>query len=1081
MVALESTGAFVFALIMAVSQFVEPLSSSKVDEIVGKAQLSSEARAVYEFQPLTLQQLETLNNEELAIYLRTACTRIRNQAILTEESFNKGKLIELTVLNMIANGVDVVSLKQLQSRLLPEEEFDAELAVRYFVKACEDKDERFPLDVLTYYDLSGAVQKYKDFAEQLPHWKSLDDLPLLPELIQIQNQKGENLGELYKIDTLTENGKVEVVRKNRRINLSEGEVPELMMKALVSIEDSRFWNFEPEGSEDYKGHRGFDFKGALRAGNSTASGGDVQGGSTITMQLVKNYVLYNDVFREHSLGKRSMYRKLREVILARNLEEVLSKRQILTLYLNTIDFGRQSQGLAMAAKAYFNKNVGELELHEMTLLAALPKGPSYYNPDKNPEKLLQRRNYVLSRMASEGYITSQEAEQAKAKPLSVVEAHLENLMVKGYSHFYLSEIQNQVFQERKDQSPFASQAHKPVKAFMDEALQEYAVKALQEGLVDYEKSMGRFAVRPRFDQLPNIKDLVEKASVEKGEDPTSVYPSVLSQVPHPYEDGRHFIKAVILDSSTYGLEDGSTAKVNKEDKKQFVKEVLINGKFEKQPLEKWDVVLVDPHEGDYRLVSFTEVQGAIVIIENWTGNVLATSGGFSVGKNNRYMGPLGNRAFHAFRQPGSTIKPFLYLKAIHEGVSKDMSIANTSIVFPQRFIDGQRHCNRWNPQAYSTKEQSTLTVGEALATSKNLAAGHLFNYISGDYRSTYAPGGLYIENPDRYTNYTPLSDQLDRLWSLYLHFGIYEGWPEVGPCYSVILGSKETTVARMAGAYAMLANGGIPVRPTLYEGQYNNEPLQRPDVQIDGYAFNEIRGLLQNVLRYGTATRIKKWADVVFGKTGTSNNNKDAWFVGSTNEITVAVWVGYPDGKLLGRSGTGGRAALPVFQNFMERYFADRDKTNLVQENVSPEIVESEEENLPLVSSLDPNTLVEPMSGVILTQDVMDLFYTRTGQSILTIPSVKIGEIKISPIYFDDDPSNKEFWRVVFEYLSLEKLKLVKESYRGFYKQELSEIQHYDSLCLESGNQGSSCLQRDALMKELTPVFEFYYLNRYYF
>lgn len=1073
MVVLESTGAFVLALILAVSQFVEPLSPEKLAQVTSLREMSTRERAIFEFQPLPLATLETLTNEELAVYIRTACSRMRNEAVLTEESFDKGRLIELSVVNMVANGVDISSLQELQSRLLPAEEFDPALAVRYFVKACEDQDERFPIEVLTYYDLKGAVQTYREFSENLPQLETISELPELPQLVEVVDRDGNRVGELSQVDTTVVEGAVEVVRRNRRVILSEEQIPDLMMRAIVATEDSRFWNFQPEDSAEYRGHKGFDFKGALRAGNSTASGGTVQGGSTITMQLVKNYILYRDVHLEHRLSKRSMYRKLREVILADQIERLLTKKQILALYLNTIDFGRGTQGVALAAEAYFGKPLAELELHQIAVLAALPKGPSFYNPDTQPERLIERRNYVLARMQSEGFISRAEYDAAKAKPLDVKEQN-RIVTLSPYSHYYLSEVQNAVFSSSPFRSPLESESTAPLSIYMESDLQRFAAQALQRGLLDFERNKGELKVRTTFDQLPNIREEVEVQVAATKKQPLEVFAEILKSIPHPYEDAVHFAKAVVLVDNKLGLESGEIVRSHPDDRKFFFKkQVVVDGKSQVQPLSEWDVILVEKQGEDYRLVSYTDVQGAILVIENETGNVLATAGGFSIGKNNRYFGPTANRAFHALRQPGSTLKPFLYLKALNEGVTPDMQISNTDISFPERYINGQRHCNRWRPGAYSNDEAPIVTVTQALASSRNLAAAHLFNLISGDDRSYYSQGGLYLENPDRKATYTRLSDQLDRFWSLLMSFGIYDSWPETGPCYSVLLGSRETTVARLATAYAMLANGGKPIRPTLFKGQYDQIPLARPEVQISQQAYFQTQEILREVLRSGTSTQIRDWAQVVFGKTGTSNNNKDAWFVGSTKDITVAVWVGYPDGeRTLGAGGTGGRAAVPIFRNFLEKYF---EKYGIQGRPAGGESTQ----NIPRDQLAE--VWVDPATGLVFDAATLQLFYEHTAQNRVSPPLKPLDEVNVSPVYLAGDPANSVFWRIVFDYMALDKLERVKSSYRDFYERELLELERLEERCQVMGPESQDCRDRETIRARMQSLFDFYYVNRYYF
>ncbi len=305
MVALGTSGKLALSFLIAIAQFFEPLSETNMAQLEESRTLTEAERAIYTFQPQSGQDLKALDNHALATYLRTACVRFRNEAILTESSFRSGRLVSLSTLDFIANTIDLPTLEELQKGLLPEEKFDPQQGLRVLIKTCEDKDPRFPLEVLEEYNLQEAVDFYLSFESQLPQWSSPNDLPLLPEMYTAVDANGQPVSDLFSVETVRMGGQVQVVRRNRRINASESEIPMAMLQAIVAIEDAQFWNFQPEGTPEYKGHGGFDPRGALRAGKSTASGDGVQGGSTITMQLVKNYILYEDVNRDWNTSSPS--------------------------------------------------------------------------------------------------------------------------------------------------------------------------------------------------------------------------------------------------------------------------------------------------------------------------------------------------------------------------------------------------------------------------------------------------------------------------------------------------------------------------------------------------------------------------------------------------------------------------------------------------------------------------------------------------------------------------------------------------------------------------------------------------------
>lgn len=1065
--ALDISGKLALSFLIAIAQFFEPLPDQEMAALEQSRTLTEAERAIYTFQAKSGQELKTLSNHDLAQYLRTACVRFRNEAILTEESFRSGRLVELGTLDFIANTIDLESLKDLQKDLLPEEEFDPQLGLRLLIKTCEDKDPRFPLEVLEQNNLQDAVDFYLDFENQLPRWSTSSDLPILPQMYTAIDANGQPVSDLFSVETVRINGEVQVVRRNRRINASGSEIPLTMMQAIVAIEDAQFWNFQPEGTPEYRGHGGFDPRGALRAGKTTSSGDGVQGGSTITMQLVKNYILYEDVNREYALRKRSLHRKLNEMILSAQLERLLTKEQILIKYLNTIDFGRDTQGIKLAAKAYFNIPPESLELHQVATLAALPKGPSFYNPDRYPERLKGRRDYVLKRMNEEGYITADQMTEAQNQPLGIVPQERSSSRNNPYAGYYISELMNQIYQN--DRLPESNESNEIVIP-MKPDLQALAVQSLQRQLIAFDKSKGRLTARVQGDGLPNLKYRA-LIKINSGKDPVTAYSEVLKSLTPIYPELEHFEKAVLLEDGRLVMSNGETLSPG-ESHRKWLKRKNLDGT--KVSLVEGDIVFIDKNSNSdsYSIMGFPEVTGAIVVLENSTGNVLATAGGFSLGPHQRYLGPSSNRAFHAFRQPGSTLKPFLYLKALSEGLTPTTSIANTAISFPERYRDGKRHCNRWRPSSYGSGESAQVNLNNALTYSRNLASGHLLNAISGDNRSFYPSQNLYISNPSGgLKEFTPLTQKIDELWDFFMRFGLYSDVPNIGPCFSSILGAEEVNVARLAGAYQTLANNGVRKVPRLYSMKNFNGGGDI-NMQLDPMALFQLKGMLQSVVRNGTASRISEFSDRVAGKTGTSNNNKDAWFAGFTTDLTVVVWVGYPDNRTLGSKGTGGYAALPVFESFLRGFYA-----------LYPESAQKTLSDSPSVPDDWREVRVEPRTGLLLDEDFIRVFGQLTGQS--TLPPTE--PEYVSPTQYQNfgnrlayDPDNKTFYKLAYEYMTPDKKNRIERSFERTYKDYIRDAQNAQNRCNRT-QKYNDCRMVDQLLRRIPSVFEFYYYNREYF
>ncbi len=748
------------------------------------------------------------------------------------------------------------------------------------------------------------------------------------------------------------------------------------------------------------------------------------------------------------------------------MEHLLTKQQILVKYLNTIDFGRDTQGVKMAARAYFNKEIKNLELHEIATLAALPKGPSYYNPDKHTNRLKNRRNHVLKRMNQEGFITAAQMNEAQKQPLGVVSRQSSASQRNPYAGYYIAEIMNRIYQNKELPD---TNGRNEIVIPMKPDLQALAVQALQKQLIAFEKSKGQLTARIQGDGIPNLKNRAQ-IKISQGKDSVTAYSEVLHAMHPIYPELSHFDKAVINNDGKLVLANGDVLSPGKSHSKWMKRK---NSKGQKENLIEGDIVFIErSSSGSYKIMGFPEVTGAILVLENTTGNVLATAGGFSLGPDQRYLGPNSNNAFHAFRQPGSTLKPFLYLKALSEGIAPSTNIANTPISFPERYRDGERHCNRWRPASYSSGERTQVDLTNALTYSRNLASGHLLNLLSGDSRSRYASGSLYIPNPSgALKEFSPLTQTLDELWDFFMRFGLYTDMPSIGPCFSSILGAEEVSVAQLAGAYQTLANNGVRKKPKLYitKNSDNDEGIH---LQLDPMALFQLKGILQNVVQSGTASRISKLSDRVAGKTGTTNRSKDAWFAGITPELTVVVWVGYPDNRTLGSGGTGGKVALPVFESFLEGYY-----------QLYPQSAQKKLSDTPVVPEGWVDIRIESRSGLLIDDDFVRVFRRLTGQNNLPPAELEY----VSPNQYQNfsnrlafDPDNEEFYKLTFDYMTSAKKERIQRSFEHTYREYIRNAQRAQRRCNRTQNY-NDCREVEELLRRIPTVFSFYYYNRNYF
>ena len=716
-------------------------------------------------------------------------------------------------------------------------------------------------------DLAEVIRFYNDAVADLPDHRQLKDKKL-PGTTIVLDGRGDRFAEISEPE-------------HRRIWVPLSDIPEHVQKAFVAAEDKRFFQ-----------HKGIDERGLIRAfmGNLTQPGRP-QGGSTITQQVAKNLLVGADVTYE---------RKMREIILASRIERALSKQEILELYLNSIYLGRASWGVEMAARSYFDKSAKELTVAEGALLAGLTKGPNYFNPERQPARARERLAYVLNRMKEDGALA--EGEET-AKDLPVLAAYDRTRRDTG---FYMLD---QFVREAKATAGIEALTASSyvVHSTVIPELQRATEAALQEGLARYELNTGRF----RFEGAEaNLADAIQRIGTEQksgtppqgGQAGEPAWRTALKNARLPLYDV-HWTPAIVLDKAR-GKNAGDVIRVGLSDGR-VLPLMAWNASIRKN-LALYDVVYVRVTEPKGKTAARADlrirptVQGAALVLENRTGRILAMAGGFSY--------PLSqlNRTTQAQRQPGSAIKPLVYLAALRRGLQPNTLVLDAPLTLPPISNAGYaRERDYWTPKNYDNGASGVMTLRRALENSKNLVTVRLLD------------GGIEPE-PER---------SLDRICELAQEAQVYKDCVRY---YPLVLGAQPVRLVDLAAFYAAIANEGVRPSPHVIEevdrdgkSVFQHAPSSSIWVgSTDRVAFYQLKTMLQGVLQRGTAVGIRHLAPFVGGKTGTTDNENDAWFVGFSNDVTVAVWVGYDnaDGKrrTLGNGQTGAKVAVPIFEPIMQ-------------------------------------------------------------------------------------------------------------------------------------------------------------------
>lgn len=661
------------------------------------------------------------------------------------------------------------------------------------------------------------------------------------------------------------------------------KIPSRIKNAFIAAEDKHFYT-----------HGGIDYAGIVRAVinnlKNFGTGRRPAGASTITQQVAKNFLLSSEV---------SYVRKIKEAMLANRINKAFTKDHVLELYLNEIYLGNRSYGVAAAALNYFNKALDELEIEEVAYLAALPKGPNNYHPVRRHDAAVARRNWVISRMAEDGYITKEEAEVAKQKPLVVVSR--ESGFLKD-AEYYSEEVRRTISHNLGDDALY--EGGLIVRTTIDPKIQSIATKAFRKGLLDYDLRHGWRGAEKNISLEGDFLSTLKNTPLTKGAEPS-------------------WKKAVVvhteLEKADIVLEDGTKGTIYLKDiawakpalKNKFVGDTP---KDISKVLNLGDVIYVEKREESdaYGLRQIPDVEGGMAVIDPNTGKVLALVGGFSFAKSEF------NRATQAYRQTGSSFKPFVYLTALEMGYSPNDLILDAPFV-----LDQGAGLPKWKPVNYSKKFYGLMTLRQGIEQSKNLMTVRLAQDIG-----------------------------MDKVAEMTKRVGINDHLPEY---LSSSLGAAAARVLDMTAAYAIIAGGGKKITPYLIEriqdrtgktiykqDKYdchdcnathfeNQNPPEHPDTReqiVDPLSAYQMISILEGVAIRGTGARLRALNRHLAGKTGTTNENKDAWFIGFSPNLVAGVYVGYDEPISLGRIETGASAALPIFYDFMSEALKDVPDTN---------------------------------------------------------------------------------------------------------------------------------------------------------
>jgi len=629
------------------------------------------------------------------------------------------------------------------------------------------------------------------------------------------------------------------------------EIPQVMKDAVLSIEDSRFYQ-----------HGGLDYLGLIRAGIANLSKRKSQGASTITMQVARNVYLSTE---------KTYTRKIYEILLTFKLEHLLTKDQILEIYMNQIFLGNRAYGFASAAETYFGKSLKDITIAEAAMLAGLPKAPSAYNPISNPKRARSRQLYIIERMEENNYITAKQALEAKAEPLRIRPSNDKNRIHAEY----VAETVRQMMFAQYGQETYTRGLN--VYTTLQSSAQNAAYQALRQGIMDFERRQV-YRGPEKFIELPTNPKEMEDAIDEVLDD-------------HP--DNGDVMSAVVLEASPKKIvairQNAEQLEITGDGLKP-AQSGLSDKAGPNIKIKRGAVIrVVQTPKGTWEITQLPEVEGAFVAISPQDGSVRALVGGFDFAKNKF------NHVIQAWRQPGSSFKPFIYSAALEKGFTPTTVINDAPLFFDAGVTGGQP----WEPKNYDGTFEGPMTLRKGLAKSKNMISIRILQSVG-------------TRNAQEWVT----------------KFGFDE---DKHPAYlTMALGAGSVTPMQMATGYSVFANGGMRVQPHMITRVTDHKGkilVDSPPQMVDEAnraitprnAF-VMTSLLQEVTRSGTAAkaRVALKRDDIYGKTGTTNDSMDAWFAGYHRNLTAVVWIGYDTPRKLGDRETGGGLSLPVWISFME-------------------------------------------------------------------------------------------------------------------------------------------------------------------
>ena len=711
----------------------------------------------------------------------------------------------------------------------------------------------------------------------------------LPKISSLTDYRPPVITTVYSDD----NRKIAEFYNERRIVIPLSEMPRMLIDAFIAAEDARFFK-----------HKGIDFLSILRAYFKNIEAGTiVQGGSTITQQVTKSFLL---------TPEKNYTRKIKEVILAYRIDKKFTKEEILFLYLNQIYLGHGAYGVEAAAENYFGKSAKDLNLAECAILAGLPQAPSRYSPFRNPEKAKQRQIYVLNRMVAEGYITNIQATEAINTKLDIKPRR--NWYIEKVP-FYTEHIRRYI--EKKYGQDALYNAGLKIYTAVNIEMQKAAMKEIEKGLKALDKRQG---YRGPIKYL--AAEEIEAFSKQLQEEPEK----------NPVEEGK-IVRGVVIkvndtnDTATVRIGNAqgiiniaSMRWARKPDTEVPYYETRV--KHPGEVLNIGDVILVkinnkitDSDLWELELEQEPNTQAALLSIEAETGHVKVMVGGKDF-KESQF-----NRAIQSKRQPGSAFKPIIYAAAIDKGFTPASVIIDSSIVY-----EDSENNFKWKPKNYEEKFHGPTLLRDALAKSRNVVTIKILKAIGIDYAIDYARKLGITSNLNR--------------------------------DLSIALGSSGISLLEIVTTYSVFANIGYLIEPVFITQiiDRNGNVLEEANIErkkvIDQSTAYIITSLLEGVVKYGTGRRVRELNRPVAGKTGTSNNLYDAWFVGFTPRYITGTWVGFDDESSLGKGESGSRTASPIWLGFMKYVLADKPvKVFHIPEGVVFSKIDAETGLLPIPES----------------------------------------------------------------------------------------------------------------------------------